>query len=303
MDSRPPLPVEKKKLLADGALLISALIWGGDYIAVKMSLAELTPLYMTGIRFTAAFFIMLAVFWKRMRRVTGREAAAGVVVGVFMFGGFALQTIGLQYTTAGKSAFITSIYAIVLPFLVWIFYKCFPGWHVMIGASVCVAGVAVLSLDELAGLTGGDILTLGCAVFFALNILSVAHYVRTMDPVVITVVETGASAVFAFIGAFIFERPFPPLGRTSVISLVYLIIFGTIGTHLLSNIALKHTPSVHAGIIFTLESAFAVLFAYLLLGEILSGKMLLGCALILLAIVITELGGLLLKKVSARRQQ
>ncbi len=299
----PSMDDKKKKLLADGALLISALIWGGDYIAVKMSLAELTPLYMTGLRFGAAFVIMLAVFWKRMRRVTGREVAAGVVVGVFMFGGFALQTIGMQYTTAGKSAFITSIYAIVLPFLVWIFYKRFPGWHVMIGASVCVAGVAVLSLDELAGLTGGDILTLGCAVFFALNILSAAHYVRTMDPVIITVVETGASALFAFIGAFIFERPFPPLGRTSVISLVYLIIFGTIGTHLLSNIALKHTPSVHAGIIFTTESVFAVLFAYLLLGEILNGKMLLGCVLILLAIVITELGGLLVKKVSARRQQ
>ena len=173
----------------------------------------------------------------------------------------------------------------------------------MVGASVCTLGVAFLSLDEVTGLTGGDILTLACAVFFALNILSVAHYVRIMDPVVITVVETGVSALLAFIGAFLFERPLPPVGRTSLISLVYLIIMGTIGTHLLSNIALKHTPSVHAGIIFTTESAFAVFFAYLLLGEYLRGKMLIGCALILLAIVITELGGIVIKKARERREK
>ena len=92
------------------------------------------------------------------------------------------------------------------------------------------------------------------------------------------------------------------MGRTSFFSLVYLVIFGTIGTHLLSNIALKHTPSVHAGVIFTMESAFAVFFAYLLLQEILSGKMLVGCALILLAIIITELGGILLNKMTKRRR-
>jgi len=286
----------RKKLLADGGLFIAAVVWGANYIAVKMSLDELSPMYMTGLRFGAAFLIMLGVFWKRMRRISRRELFAGFVVGVFMFGGFAFQTIGLQYTTAGKSAFITSIYAIVLPFIAWIFYKQFPGWHVMIGAGICVLGVAFLALDEISGVNIGDVLTVFCAVFFAFNILSVAHYVKTMDPVVITVVETGVSAVFGFIGAFVFERPLPMIGRTSLFGLIYLIIFGTIGAHLLSNIALKYTPSVHAGIIFTTESVFALIFAYLLLGELLNSRMIIGCVLIFLAILVAELGGMVARK-------
>jgi drug/metabolite transporter (DMT)-like permease len=297
------MDTKKKKLLADMALLFSAIIWGGDYIAAKIVLEEVSPLYMTAIRFSAAFIIMLVVFWKRVRRMTKKDLFAGLIVGFFMFGGFALQTIGLLYTTAGKSAFITSIYAVLVPLISWAIYKRFPGVHVMVGAVVCVAGVAVLSLNENLSMGIGDILTLGCAVFFAFNILSIAHYVKSLDAVVLTVVETGFSGLLAFILAVIFERPFGrQIGLRSTFSLIYLVILGTISTLLIANIALKHTSPEHGGIIFTTESAFAALFAFFILHERFPGPILIGCGLIFLAVIITEGGEMIVKGIQKRKR-
>jgi len=283
-------PGFRKSLYADLGIFLSAVIWGSDYVAIKLSLGVIPPLYMSGIRFGAAFFIMYFIFRKRMRNVKKKEILAGVLIGALMIGGFAFQTIALQFTTAGKSAFLTSTYAVIVPFLSWMIFKKNPGYPAFIGAFVCLSGIALLSLENTFSISYGDSLTLLCAVFFAGNIIAVAYYVRIIDPVVITVIETGAAAVISLVLALFLEPRITGVTSTILWCMLYLVFFGTVAANLISNIALGYTSSIRASLIFSAESAFAAFFSFLLLGEVFTFKMIIGCILIFFAVIITEFG-------------
>jgi drug/metabolite transporter (DMT)-like permease len=281
---------KKKMLAADLAIVFCALTWGGDYIATKLTLLEVPPMYLLGIRFSVTFFILALVFRRRLRSINRRTFRAGLVVGSIMAGAYVALTVGIQVTTAGKTAFITSSYAVFVPFLLWAVYRKFPGWSAVIGIAVCVTGVALLSLNENLTIAWGDALIILCAFLFAANIVAIARFVRTIDPIELTIVETGIAAAVAVVLAVLFEGPFPKFGAASAYGLLYMIFLGTLGTHLLSNIALKYTSTIRATILFAFEAPFAAFLGFLLFDEVFTGRMIAGCVLIVLAVLITELG-------------
>ena len=158
-----------RTLLADASLLFISAIWGLGFAAMKGALESFPPFWLLTIRFAAAALLIALIFWRRMRRIAWEDLRGGMIIGVFLFLGFATQTVGLLYTTASKQAFLTAVYVVLVPFFAWGVKRVFPGLRPFGASALCLLGMAFLTLD-LKGdfvINYGDVLTLICAIFFA----------------------------------------------------------------------------------------------------------------------------------------
>lgn len=289
---------KKKGLLADISLLIVAVLWGGGFIAVKDALNSISPLYLMAIRFTLATIAMIIFFFKRLKAVTKRDIINGSLVGLFLFAGFVSQTIGMKYTTAGKNAFLTATNVVIVPFLAWIIYKKGPDVYSVCAAFITLCGIGLLSLEKGLTIGIGDILTLLCAAFFAAHIVLVGYFAKDNDPIILTVVQLGFSALFSLAAALIFETAPGGLGADGYRAIGYLAFLSTFVAFLIQNVAQKYTQPTHAAIILCMESVFGSFLAVLILHDVFTLKMIAGCALIFFAVILSETKLDFLKKAS-----
>jgi len=287
---------KRKSFLADMSLLLVAIMWGGGFIAVKGALDNVTPFYMMAMRFSISVVIMLLIFRKKIKLITKKELKWGTLVGLLLFLGFAAQTIGMQYTTAGKNAFLTGTNVVIVPFLYWVISKKRPDKYSLISAFLCFVGIGMLTLDGGIRLGLGDSLTLLCAVFFAAHIVSVGFFTEKVDAISLVIIQLGAAAVFSIIAALIYEPMPPSLGSDTIFAIGYLAIFSTMIAFIIQNVAQKYTTSTHAAIILCLESVFGSILSVIVLNEIFTSKMVLGCLTIFIAIITTETKWDFLKK-------
>jgi drug/metabolite transporter (DMT)-like permease len=279
---------KKNSIFADIGLLLVAVIWGGGFIAVKDSLNVITPFYQMAFRFGFSTLLMYIVFYSRVKKINKTQFKNGTIIGVFLFLGFAFQTVGIKYTSAGKSAFLTAIYVVLVPFLQWLFLKKKPDNYSLAGAFICLIGISFLTLQGGLSIGAGDTLTLICAFAFAGQIIAIGKYVEADDPLILTIVQLGIAAILSIMVAIFFE-PIPVnMNLRAVGSIVYLAVFSTTLAFLIQNIAQKYTSSTHAAIILSLESFFGALFSVLFFKEIFNFLMILGCGLIFIAIITTE---------------
>ncbi|MTI49165.1 MAG: DMT family transporter [Firmicutes bacterium] len=280
--------IKKKGIVADIALLIVAIIWGSGFIATKHGLDSISPLYLNAFRFSLAFILMALVFRKKFKKIDRESIIGGIIIGVFLFLGFGFQTVGLQFTTAGKQAFLTGTNVVMVPFLYWLISKKRPDSFSFIAAILSFVGIGLLTLSNGFKVDLGDSLTIICAFFFACHIVSIGHYAKKSDPITLTILQFGVSAVLSIIVALIFEDI--PNGITSqgVFSIIYLGLFSTLIAFLIQNIAQKHTTSTHAAIMLSLESVFGSILSVILLKEVFSINMVIGCAIIFIAIITAE---------------
>ena len=161
-----------KKWLAIGGLILVTVIWGGGFVASDMALGSMKPFQIMMVRFLLASVLMGMISMgqhKKEGKLEKRAGAikAGILMGIALFAGFALQIIGLQYTTPSKNAFLTALNVVIVPFIAFIILKKKVGMKGIIGAIMSVIGVALLSLNGNLTLSLGDGLTLLCAVGFA----------------------------------------------------------------------------------------------------------------------------------------
>lgn len=279
---------KKNSIFADIGLLLVAIIWGGGFIAVKDSLNVITPFYQMAIRFGLSTVLMYIVFYSRVKKINKTQLKNGTIIGVFLFLGFAFQTVGINYTSAGKSAFLTAVYVVLVPFLQWLLLKKKPDNYSLVGAIICLLGISFLTLQGGFSIGYGDTLTLICAFAFAGQIIAIGKYVESDDPLILTIVQLGVAAILSFIVAIFFE-PLPlNLNLRAVGSIIYLAVFSTTLAFLIQNIAQKYTSSTHAAIILSLESFFGAIFSIMFFKEIFNVMMVLGCGLIFVAIITTE---------------
>lgn len=290
------LAEKKRSLVADLSLLLVAVIWGSGFVAVKNALNSVTPLYMMAMRFGIAFVLMSIVFWRNLKKINKNELIGGSVIGVFLFTAFAAQTIGLQYTTAGKQAFLTGTNVVMVPFLYWLINKKRPDKFSVIAAFLCFVGIGMLTLDNNLSINLGDSLTLLCALLFAFHIVSTGFFAENLNPIVLTIVQMGVATVLSVLSALIFEPTPQVLSSYGIFAVFYLGIFSTLICFLIQTTAQKYTTSTHAAIILSMESVFGSLLSVLLLGEKFTLKMFLGCVIILSAIITAETKWEFLKK-------
>ncbi|MGG7165364.1 DMT family transporter [Clostridium ihumii] len=286
---------KNKALISDIALLIVAIIWGGGFIAVKDSVNLISPFYQMTLRFSLASLFMVILFFKYLKHLNKNSIFQGIIIGFFMFLGFALQTVGIVYTTASKSAFLTATYVLLVPFFNWLIFKYKPDKYALIGAFICIIGIGMLTLQKDININFGDILTLLCGIGFAAQIIATDIYAKKTEPLSLTIVQFITASILSFIVAIIFE-PKPTLSIKVMPSILYLVIFSTMLCFIIQNIAQKYTTASHAAIILSLESVFGSILSIIIFKDKFSLNMILGCLLIFIAIIITETKLSFLKK-------
>lgn len=286
---------DRKSLYADLSLLLVALIWGSGFVVTKNALDHITPYYMMAFRFTIATILLGAIFFKKIKGAMWKDIKSGVLVGLFLFGGFASQTIGLNYTTAGKQAFITATNVVIVPFIYWAISKNRPDIYEIFGAMLCFIGIGVLSLDENLSIGYGDILTLVSAVFFALHISTVGFFAKDANPFVLTVVQFGTASILSIVAALIFEPKVAYIHSQAIVPILYLGIANTLLAFFIQSVAQKYTSSVHAAIILSLEAVFGSILAIIFLKEPFTIKFAIGCVAIFASVIISQTKGALSK--------
>jgi drug/metabolite transporter (DMT)-like permease len=280
----------KRTLLAEIALLFTTLIWGGGFVAVKDALNSITPLYMMAVRFLCASILMGLIFFKTIKKITKKDILYGSIVGVFLFTGFATQTIGLQYTTVGKQAFLTALYVVIIPFLVWAVEKKRPDIYSIFSTILALSGIGFLNITDgfKLNMNFGDWLTLICAVFFAAHIVAISHFAKKSNPIILSVTQMLFTGILSLISALIFEPKFNGISKNGFISIFYLVVFSTMIAFLIQNVAQKYAHPNHVGVILCLESVFGAILSVIILHEVFTSHMILGCMTIFIAIVISE---------------
>lgn len=280
-------------ILASIGMLVTTAIWGFAFVVVKDTVDKVPPVYMMAFRFTIASVGLAVLTIKKFKRLTRSVYLHGTIIGLCLFLAYLLQTIGIQYTSAGKNAFLTAVYVIFVPLILWIFSHRFPGLHIIVASVMAMIGIALLTLQESLVMNKGDVMTLFCGIFFALQIIFIARYNATEDAILLTVLQLATAALLSWILAPFLDgpAPFPQLENTrTLFSILYLGIFSTLLAFLLQNICQKYTPTSVAAIFLSLEAFFGVLFSWIFLQEILTPPMLAGCVILFLAIVLAETG-------------
>lgn len=280
-----------KTLFASFGMLLTAAIWGFAFVVVKDSLDIVPPIYMMAFRFTIASIVLTLVFFNKLKLATKTILLHGFILGAFLFASYAFQTIGCQYTTAGKNAFLTAIYVILVPFFLWIMTKRKPGAHVIFAALIALFGIGLLTLQSDFSVNIGDILTLICGVGYAFHMIFISRFNKNEDPILLTILQLFTAAILSWLFSPIWDGVFPIEvfhSSKAISSLLYLGLISTMVAFFLQNLCQKYTPPTIAALLLSLESVFGVLFSCIFLQEPLTNTMLMGCILIFFAIILAE---------------
>ncbi|MDR7554521.1 MAG: DMT family transporter [Armatimonadota bacterium] len=280
-----------RRVAADVALLAVAGAWGLTFPLGKRVLEAMPPFTYLALRFAMAAVVLLVWQRGRLRAAATGIWTLGVLAGVVLFAGYALQTMGLRVTTASKAGFITGLSVALVPLLAALWLRRRPRPGVVVGIVAATLGLALLSLVEPGGPNPGDMLVLACAVCFAGQIVLVDRLaVGAPAPVLATVQVLPVVALSA--AAAIVERPLPALaaaGVTVYALVAFMALAGTVAALVVQGWAQRFTSPAHVGLMFAFEPVAAAGTAAVLLGEALAARQAWGAGLILAGIVIAEM--------------
>ena len=283
-----------KKWLAIGALILVTVIWGGGFVASDIALESMKPFQIMMVRFLLASVLMGVISWgqrKGEEKLKDRSGAikAGVLMGVTLFMGFAFQIIGLQYTTPSKNAFLTALNVVIVPFIAFVILKKKIGAKGIIGAVMSVLGVGLLSLNGNFTVSLGDGLTLLCAVGFAFQIFFTSEFVKKYPASVLNTVQMFTAFVLSAISLMIFGENDFQVTTQGWLSVLYLGVVSTTICYLLQTACQKYIDETKAAIILSMESVFGTIFSIMILHEVVTVRMVIGCAVILAAVIISNM--------------
>lgn len=266
-------------------LVIVALTWGVSFVIIKLALGAMSPLAFLTVRFSLAAFFVIG-WWRGISRA---ELLGGGLLALFFWGGFVFQTTGLVWTTPSRSAFITGLSTPIVPVVAFVAFRSVPRPLMLLGIAVAAVGMYLLTDPGGGGLNRGDLLTIGCAILFACQIVSAGHYARRVRPERLLVVQLTLTAVLSGLALPFLETPRFEWGWGIVAALAFLSVTATL-TFWFQLRAQQRVSPAETALIFTLEPVFAALASFVVLSERLSLTQLGGGALILAGTVLPELG-------------
>lgn len=284
----PPARDSRRELLADAALLGVAIVWGLNFVVIKDAIADTGPMTYLLWRHILAAIMLAAVMPRTVRATTRRDWLYGAVLGVFLFVAFVTQTVGLQWTTPGKSGFITSLYIVMVPFLYWMVTSRSPGWTQIGGAVIATVGLGLLSFQGGLGMSKGDLLTLLGALGFGAQIAATGFFAPRTRPAVLAPTQIVAAAVLFVVVTPFVERVTWDFGWQAWAAIAWTALSGTVFGFLIQAWAQKSTTSTRAAVILGLEGLFAAAFGLLFGMDVLSWRFVVGAALILAGVIVIE---------------
>lgn len=273
---------------ARAALLLVRAILGSSLIVVKSAAEYISPNFLIALRFTAAFAVLALILRKRLRNVSRSLLGRCAVIGACLFLAYWIQTIGVTFAMPGKSAFLSSIYCVLVPFIYWLISGQKPKLRNLVAAALCVAGIVLTSMTGGFTMALGDVLALLSGVFFAAHIAVVGKLGQGEDPIVVTILQFGFCSLFAWIATFALEGLHMTWDTRALGGVLYLTLFCTTLALLLQNVGQKYASPASASILMSTESVFGILFSFLFAGEVVTARLAVGFALIFAALLVSE---------------
>lgn len=277
------------KYFGEIGLIITAIIWGSGFVATAVALTYYTPYQTMAIRFLVGGIILSIVFYNRLKKIKMTMLKKGTFLGTILYISFALQTVGLQYTTPSKNAFITAVNVVIVPLIAYLFYRKKLNRSEVIGAFLALAGIGFMSLQISGTINLGDFLTFLCAIGFAFHIVYTAKFVKGEDPIQLTLVQLLTAAVIGIVVIAIKGELVMSFEPTALMPVLYLGVFSTTIAYLLQTAGQKLVSETKAAIILSTEALWGTLFSVIILSELITLRMTVGATLILAAILISEL--------------
>nr|WP_286182060.1 DMT family transporter [Desulfovibrio sp. Huiquan2017] len=290
-------------------LFLTAAIWGLAFVAQRVGMEHVGPLTFNGIRFAlGALALVPLTLVLEKRRASGligvdrrRTIVGGGLLGLALFIGASLQQIGLagpqlagfglEASTAGKAGFITGLYVVLVP-LFGLFLAQRPGWGTWVGAALAVTGMYLLSVTSGLAISFGDLLVFIGAFFWAGHVLLVGKLspgLDAVDAVKLSAIQFAVCAVLSLVGAAATEEATLAGIAGAGPAILYGGLMSVGVAYTLQIIAQRDAQPAHAAIILSLESVFAAIGGWLMLGEVLTARGLTGCALMLAGMLLSQL--------------
>ena len=283
-----------KRYIAESGLLLIGILWGMGFVTVKIGLnAGMNTFYLMWLRFLGSFVLLSILFRKKIKKVSKDDLKAGVILGIIQYFGYVFQTYGAAHTTVGKNAFFTAINVIIVPYIFWMLNKKRPDIFSFSASIICLIGVGIMSLDgnlSFTHLNKGDVMTIISAFFFALQVAYTGYFGRKVHPMNLVLLQMlvggllFAGTQFATSGL----REVIPLHGETLMAIIYAVVFSTAIPMLLQIYCQRLTTATRASILMSTESMFAPIFAFFVLGEIMTLRVALGAAFILFSVVVSE---------------
>ena len=300
--------MRRQQLTADAALLFVTAVWGATFVMVQEAVTGFPVFAFLSMRFIMATAVLLPLFlrfrrsWQvrpadapfqlqavRKGRIRQTSLLPGIIIGLALFAGYAFQTFGLRLTTPAKAGFITGFSVVLVPLGETLFLRRPPGRSAIVGVGLAAVGLALLSLQSDLSVSFGDLLVLCCAIAFAAHILLIGHFAPSWPPLRLAFVQIATVAVVSSLAALSVDRPigWPP--GNVWFAAAFTGLFATALAFFIQSRAQQATTSTHTALIFAAEPVFAGIFSFLLIGEVLGPRQILGCALILAGMLVAEI--------------
>ncbi len=278
-----------KELKGYALLLLASIIWGFAFAAQSAGMEYVGPFTFTAARsFLGAFSLLPVIVVLDPHRNDAEWIKGGLACGACLSIAMTLQQLGLVTTSAGKSGFLTALYILFVPMIGTLLHKK-ASLHAKIGVMIALVGFYFLCLKESLQLAKGDLVLILSAVVFAIHILVIDYYSPKTSGLRISMVQFFVAGTFNLLLMMLFEKPMLSDICNAWIPIGYAGILSSGVGYTLQIIGQKHTKPTQASLVMSLESVFSVLAGWLILKEALSGRELLGCALIFAAICIAQL--------------
>jgi drug/metabolite transporter (DMT)-like permease len=297
--------LDRRRFTGEALLIGVTVIWGATFSVTRGGLHFVSPLLLIAIRFLGSFLIVAPVlavmghkFWKAL--------LPGIVLGLLLSVGYSLQTIGLQYTTAARSAFVTYLFAVFVPPLQRLLANRRLSAANLVGLGIVLLGTAILTRPwKAGGWNTGDMLTLGGAVAFAFFVVLVDRFSRRHDPLLFVPAEFAVGGLVALVAALVAHSTgMEPLrfvaNQQLLLAIGFLSIIGTVGALGIQTVMQARTTPIRATTIYALEPVFAAFFGRVILAERMAPIEIAGAAVIVLGVLVSQLWGF--RSASARHR-
>ncbi|WP_026581143.1 DMT family transporter [Bacillus sp. J33] len=291
--------MNRSTIFADVSLLLVAFVWGSTFVLVQSAIAFLEPFSFNGVRFFLAALLLggwLVLFEKKqLVQMNKKLLASGVIMGLFLFVGYAFQTAGLLYTTSSKAGFITGLSVVMVPVFSFMLLKVKPGMNAITGVSVATAGLYLLTMTDKVSLNIGDALVFVCAVGFALHIIFTGKYSSKYPALLLTVIQIATVAILSMVFALFTENwqqafQLEVLLKGNVLgALIVTSLFATAIAFFAQTTFQKYTTPTRVALIFAMEPVFAAATGFIWANERLSYSAVIGCLLIFAGMVFAEI--------------
>ena len=285
--------LQNTKLRTAGAyilLVLTTFFWGITFVVVKDAVSQVDVFIFLAQRFIAASCILLLLSPFLKRPINGNTLLKGSVLGVMLFGGFAFQTMALQYTSASNTAFLTGLNVVFVPILSAVIFRKTIAAKSLAGAVLAFIGLYLLcGTGSSWSFNKGDMLSLICSICIAVHIIYTGKYARSYDAYWLTTIQLGVIGLLSLIIAYITGHDalawYPEIRD----ALIVCVLFATIFAFLVQTVMQQFISPSSTALIFCLEPVFAAVCAYFLIDENIGASGLIGAGLILLGMILSEI--------------